>query len=170
MTGKSTVLSPSRHVTSQLIRLARVIPGTRDGQLHDLLLKQRNAKRATQNGLEAWMRVAHIFLARPTTKIRVHHLSLDRSRANDADLDDEIVEAARLQDRKHRHLRSTLDLEDANGVRFAARIVNSGVLGRDRVQRVDRIEGIERIALSNMDVTQRFADGGQHPQPRVHRL
>ena len=41
-------------------------------------------------------------------QVGVHHVALDRARAHDRHLDDEIVEAARLEARQHRHLRSGL--------------------------------------------------------------
>ena len=46
----------------------------------------------------------------------MHHAALDRARAHDRDLDDEVVEARGLQPRQHRHLRARLDLEHADRV------------------------------------------------------
>ena len=46
----------------------------------------------------------------------MHHVALDRARAHDRHLDDEIVEVARLQARQHVHLRPALDLEHADRI------------------------------------------------------
>ena len=43
----------------------------------------------------------------------MHHVTLDRTRPDNGDLDDEIVEFSRLQARQHVHLRPALDLEYA---------------------------------------------------------
>ena len=56
------------------------------------------------------------------------HVALDRAGADDRDLDDEIVEALRLQARQHRHLRAALDLEDADGVGAAEHAVDGRIL------------------------------------------
>ena len=71
----------------------------------------------------------------PAPQVRMHHPSLDRPRAHDRHLDDEVVEAPRPEARQHRHLRAALDLEDADRVGRAERVVNARVLGGDRRER-----------------------------------
>src|ERR1019366_2986234 len=44
------------------------------------------------------------------------HVALDRTRPDDGDLDDQVVERARLHPRQHRHLGAALDLERAERV------------------------------------------------------
>jgi hypothetical protein len=46
----------------------------------------------------------------------VNHVTLDRARPHDRDLDHEVIEAARLHARQHAHLRAALDLEGAERV------------------------------------------------------
>src|SRR3546814_2983249 len=64
----------------------------------------------------------------------MHHVALDRTRPHNGDLDDEVVELARLQARQHGHLRAALDLEHANGIGATQHIVDGGVLLRHRGQ------------------------------------
>ncbi len=60
--------------------------------------------------------------------------------ADDGDLDDEVVEAPRLQPGQHVHLRAALHLEDADRVRLARAFVDRRVLAGDGGQ-------VERRAL-----------------------
>jgi hypothetical protein len=46
----------------------------------------------------------------------MHHLADDGARADDGDLDDEVVEAVGAVAREGGHLRAALDLEHADGV------------------------------------------------------
>ena len=64
-------------------------------------------------------------------QIGMHHVALDRPRAHDRDLDDEIVEFARAQPRQHRHLGAALDLEHADRVRARQHAVDRRVLRRN---------------------------------------
>ena len=61
----------------------------------------------------------------------MHHVALDRAGPDDRDLDDQIVEGARLDPRQHRHLRAALDLEGAERVGLADHRVGARILGRD---------------------------------------
>jgi hypothetical protein len=68
----------------------------------------------------------------------MHHVALDRPRAHDRDLDHQIVVAARLQPRQHRHLRARFDLEHADGVGTADHVVNLRIFRRQLTERVVR--------------------------------
>ena len=59
-------------------------------------------------------------------QIGMHHVALDRPRPHDRDLDDEIVEAARLQSRQHRHLRAAFDLKHADEIGARQHLVDRG--------------------------------------------
>ena len=73
-------------------------------KLHGLFLKQRNAERALQYVFEfirrpvfrRRRRITDPFRVFPPLQIRMHHIALNRSRANDRDFDHKIVEAARF--------------------------------------------------------------------------
>src|ERR1035438_10304722 len=92
-----------------------------DGDTHRLLLEQWHAEGLVQDLIQfilftvrrrrRW--VAHFFNTIPSPEIRMHHVALDRTRPDDGDLDDEIVEFSRPQTRQHVHLRAALDLEHA---------------------------------------------------------
>ena len=60
--------------------------------------------------------IAHRLRPFRRLQVRMHHVALDGTGAHDGDLDDEVVVAARLQARQHRHLRARLDLEHTDGV------------------------------------------------------
>ena len=93
----------------------------------------------------------------------MHHAALDRPRAHDRDLDDEIVEAGRLQPRQHRLLRARLDLEYADRIGALAHRVDRGVFGGYLLHRqfASAIAG---------DQCQRAADRRQHPQREAVHL
>ena len=87
----------------------------------------------------------------------MHHVALDRPGAHDRDLDDEIVELARLEARQHRHLGAAFDLKDADRIGAAQHLVNARVFGRDRVERV-------RATVMLLDQRKALADAGQHAE------
>ena len=69
-------------------------------------------------------------VAAAAAQIGVNHVALDGAGAHDRDLDDEIVEAARLQPRQHVHLRPAFDLEHADRIRAAQHVVDGGIVAR----------------------------------------
>jgi hypothetical protein len=111
------------------------------------------------------------------------HVSLDRTRADDGDLDDEIVECARL----HRHLGAAFDLERAERVGLSdhgvgARIlgsrdliaavlpelrgaVNRGPLEGDARQKLDHV--LPGIGYDNWDLNRRILLALHHLQKSV---
>ncbi len=54
----------------------------------------------------------------------MHHVPLNRPRADDGHLDHQVVITARLQPRQHAHLRAALDLEHPHRVGLADHVVN----------------------------------------------
>src|SRR3546814_4508775 len=78
--------------------------------------------------------IIDLLLALAPAQVGMHHVALDRTRPHNGDLDDEVVELARLQARQHGHLRAALDLEHANGSGATQHIVDGGVLLRHRGQ------------------------------------
>ncbi len=99
----------------------------------------------------------HRLLARPALQERMDHVALDRTRPDDRDFDDEVVEAARLEARKHVHLRPALDLEHAQRVALAQHVVDLRHLLRDGRQ-------LETLAMMQVDQIEAFADAGQHAE------
>ena len=117
-----------RHCAAQAVGFDRREFGGFHGDAHRLLLEQRNAERVLQDALE-FVLVAMLRRRRwvvrlltgfaeflPPLQIRMHHLSLDRPRPHDRDLDDQVEEFLRPQSRQHRHLRPAFDLEGAERV------------------------------------------------------
>ena len=109
---------------------------SRHGHRHaqQLLLEERHAERALEDRLERRMGVDDRFLALAALQIRMHHLTDDRPRPDDGDLDDEIVEARRLEARQRRHLRPRLHLEDADRVGLLQHAVDGRIVGRETRQ------------------------------------
>src|SRR6266487_2990032 len=62
----------------------------------------------------------------------MHHATGDRSRPNDANLDDEIVESHRSQPWQHRHLGTAFDLEHTDRIALADHLVGRRILRFDR--------------------------------------
>ncbi len=134
--AESAAAFPGGHRTTQAVRLARRETGCDHRELHDLLLENRYAQRALQNLAHPLARIDDGLLARTPAQVRVHHVALDRARANDRDLDDEVVVAARFEPRQHRHLRARFDLEYAHRVAITDHVVHAWILGRYRRERV----------------------------------
>ena len=89
----------------------------------------------------------------------MHHVALDGAGPHDRHLDDEIVEASRLQARQHVHLRAALDLEDADGLGPAQHVVDGGILARQRRER-------PTLVLVCRDQVEGAADTGEHPEAK----
>src|SRR5439155_11812290 len=100
------------HGAAELLGLAAGEARHRHRDAEELLLEERHAERARQDGLERGVRVAHWLAPGAALQVRVHHLPDDRPRADDRHLDDEIIEPFGPHARKSRHLRAALDLED----------------------------------------------------------
>src|SRR5436853_4797041 len=77
---------------AQLLRLGSAEAGGHHRHAQELLLEERHAERAAQDGLEAGMRVRHRLAAPPTPDVGMNHVADDRSGADDRDLDHEVVE------------------------------------------------------------------------------
>ena len=131
-------IAERRHGAAQAVGLFRRELRRHDGELHRLFLEQRHAQRLAQHLFQFVGRTVlgrrrgeddRLLPAAPA-QIGMHHVALDRARAHDRDLDDEIVEFARPQARQHVHLRAAFDLEHADGVGLAQHVVDGGVFAR----------------------------------------
>ena len=83
--------------------------------------------------------------------------ALDRPRADQRHLDDDVVDVARLGPRQHLHLRPALDLEDAGGLGGADRFEGLGVVERDPRE-------VEPLAAGAADLLDAALDRREHPQ------
>ena len=153
------------HGAAQPIRFVGREFGRGDGDLHRLLLEQRHAESSFENVLQ--------FVSRPVRRIRrwimlpvdavapaqigMHHVALDRPRPHDRDLDDEIVEASRLQARQHRHLGAALDLEHADGIGARKHLVDRAVVLRQRGERI-------RLTVMLLDEIEPAPQAAQHAE------
>jgi hypothetical protein len=61
----------------------------------------------------------------------MNHVALDGAGPDNGDLNDEVIEGARLDARQHRHLRAAFDLEGSERVGLADHRVGARVLGRN---------------------------------------
>ena len=131
--------------------------------LQHLLLEDHHAERLVQHLADrlvghgrAVAGVAALHLATP--HVGVHSAADDRPRPHDRDLHGEVIEVAGLRARQHRDLRARLDLEDADGVAAADRVVDRLVL------EVDARE-VDDAAASGGDQVDRVLDDGEHAEP-----
>ena len=105
------------HRPTQRVRLTGRESRQRHRHLHPLLLKERHAQRPVEDRLQIRMQISHRLLTTPAPHVRVHHIALDRARSDERYLDHQVVEGLRLESRQRVHLRTALDLEDADRVR-----------------------------------------------------
>ena len=152
---------PRRHRAAQLVGFIGAEPGSRHGDLHHLLLKNRHPQRARECRTQALVRVrlpgqaAAFFLA--PLQIRMHHIPLDRARPDNRHLDHQVVITAGLQARQHAHLRPAFDLEHTHRIGGANHVV------RGRVFRRNVLHPQRRAALL-ADKVQAAADRAEHAQ------
>ena len=73
------------------------------------------------------MSVRHGLFTTSAPQVGVNHTALDGAWSYDGYLNDQIIEASRLESRQHRHLGAALYLEDAHAVCSAQHVVDGGV-------------------------------------------
>src|SRR5260221_10157918 len=83
-----------RHALAQLVGLARREPGTLDRHPLRLFLKQRHTECVAEHLLQFRRRIMNRLQPFAPPEIGMNHVTLNRSRADDRHLDDEIVKGA----------------------------------------------------------------------------
>ena len=163
MAREPSLALPRGHVAPKLIGLTARVTGARDGDLHDLLLEERDAEGAVQDAREDRMRGLDFLFPISTTEVRVHHAALDRTRAHDCDLDHEIVETFWTKARQHRHLSAALDLENTDRIGATNRFINHWIFRWNRRKTIDG-RGLSREDRIVFHERERFANGGEHAE------
>ena len=153
----ATALVP--HRLAKRVRFAGREARGRDRNLHPLLLKEGDAKGSLENRFQRGMGVRHLFHAGTPSEIRMHHVAVDRTGADDRDFDDEVVKASRLETRQRVHLRATLHLKDADRVRGGEVVV-------DRLVVHVELREIDRDAARLPDVQNALLNQRQHAKPK----
>ena len=154
-----------RHGAAQFVRLVAGELRGHHGKAHGLFLEQRHAHGLAEHLMQFVPRPVvrmgrgerDLLLAGAAAQIRMHHVALDRARAHDSDLDDEVVETARLEARQHVHLRAALHLEHTDGVRAAEHVVYGRILPGHGAER-------ELRAVMLLQKREGLADAGQHAE------
>ena len=122
------------HRASQQVGVIRGAAAHGDGDLHELLLEDRDAQRALQGLHELGVQVGDLLLPELAPDIRMHRPALDRTWPHQRDLDDQVVELARLKPRQQSHLGAGFHLEDPDRIRPAQLVVDALLLLGDRVE------------------------------------
>ena len=154
---ETALVFPRRHRAAQPIGLSRSEIRRDDCELHHLLLEDRHAERALQDAPHCIARIGDRLELLPAAQIRMHHSPLDRTGADDRDLDHQVVVILRLHPRQHRHLRARLDLEHADGVAVADHLVHARIFRR-------HVGQLEAPAIADREQIERTADRGEHAQ------
>ena len=137
---------------SQVVRqLNRVYRITIDDPVSTVARAVRNRRGLL---VEVFLKVLE---AAPSQRVRVHELRLDGAGADERDLDDQVIEAARLEPGQGVHLRAALHLKDADRI-GAAEIVVHGLVGHVEPREVDR------LAARPANVLDAELDQRQHAQ------
>ena len=85
------------------------------------------------------------------------HAAFDRAGSHDRNFDHQVVKAARLQARQHRHLRARFDLEHADGIGLADHVVGGDIAFR-------HILDAEFAAAHQADQIESPVQGAEHAQ------
>ena len=118
---------PGGHGAAELVGLVGGESGGDDRELHGLLLEERDAEGAAEDGLDRGVGVGDGVLAVAPAEVGVDHVALDGAGADNRHLDDQIVEVPWLQPRQHRHLGAAFNLKDPDRVRVTDHVVDGGV-------------------------------------------
>ena len=105
------VFPERRQRPAQPIRLGRSKPRTDDGDLHRLLLKQRHPQSLAQHPTQIVRREGHHLLPVSPPQIGMHHVTLNRARSDDGDLNDQIVKRFWPHPGQKVHLRPAFHLK-----------------------------------------------------------
>ena len=147
-----------RDRAAQVVGLLRREARPHDGDPHRLLLEQRHAEGARRDLLEGRAERLGPLESLAAPDVGLHHAALDRARADDGDLDHQIVECLRLHARQEAHLRPALHLKHPDGVRPLQHLVGGRILLRHAG------DGQSRAPVA-LDQLERLADAGEHAQP-----
>src|SRR5499427_8297403 len=138
-----TDAAESRHGTAQLVGLGGRKARSDDRDAHCLFLEQRHAERLAKHLFKliritegrGWRGILDLLQVLPAPQIGMHHIALDRPRAHDRNLDDQIVKRVWLEPRQHRHLGAALDLEHADRVGARQHAIDRWLLRRNGGER-----------------------------------
>ena len=119
------------HGLAELVGLGRGEAGHVDGDLHQLLLEERDAERPLQGRLQQRVQVGDVLLAVAPPDVGMDGVALDGPGPDQGDLDGEVVEAAGLHPGQGAHLGPGLHLEHPHGVGPAQQVVDLGLLGEE---------------------------------------
>ena len=139
------------------IRLSRRESRGHHREFDDLLLEDRYAEGAFENLAHRIAGIGHRLLAFSTTKVGMHHVSLDRAWTDDRHLDHQVVVVGWLEAREHGHLRPGFHLEDAHAVGLLQHGVGLRILRRDLAHR-------RRAVAMFRNQRQGLADRRQHAE------
>ena len=122
------------HGLTQGVGLSGAEPGGIDGDLHELLLKERHTQGLGQGGFEGVVQISNLLTLQPAADVGVDGVALNGPWADEGDLDDDVVERLGTQTGQGGHLRARLDLEDPDRVRSSEQPVDGRILLGQGVQ------------------------------------
>ena len=101
---------------AQVLGFVTAEVGHDHGDLQHLLLKERHAQGALEDGFEPGVEVGHRLESVAAAKVGMGQVALNGAGPDDGHLDHQVVEAGGLHARQRGHLGTALNLEDTNGV------------------------------------------------------
>ena len=93
-----------------------------------MLLKKRDAQSAFEDGLERRVHIVDLLFAHPAGDVAAEHLTHDRARANDGDLDDDVVKLFGSRLGQKVDLSSALDLKHPDRVGLLQSFIDERVV------------------------------------------
>src|SRR5690606_37893744 len=92
----------------------------------------------------------------------MHHITLDRTRTNNRNLDNKIIKYTRLDARKHIHLRSAFHLKYPQRIAFAKHVIDRLIVARQIGER--QFFTIIYLWIMPVNKIERLANASKHTQ------
>ena len=125
---------------------------------HDLLVVDDHAVGLAKRRAERRVRVDRAFHPVPAVQVRADHVGLHRARAEQRDVDDQVLPPSRLELLEQLALAGRLDLEAAEGVGGPDQLEGRLVVGGDLVE-------VDLQGFGPGDLVQGMAHRREHPDP-----
>ena len=153
--GHVAVGFPGGHGAAELVGFAGREAGSDHGQLDDLLLKNGYSQGAFEHVADGVVGIIHRFQSVFSAQVRMYHVALNGTGANDGNFDHQVVPGFGFQSGQHVDLGAGFHLEYADAVAFLQHVVGGPVF-------LGNVLHAKGQAFLLADQLQSFANGREH--------